>query len=183
MRVSQRRPLPAGDRGPAGRARGGPGDGPDTGRDRGSILVLAPVGILILLLLATLTADGALAVLGQRQLSDALSAAAADAAGSGVDRAAFYDSGTVQLAPPAVGPAACASLAAQGDLHLHDVRVWVGVAGPVVTLLGRAEVDGIFGRAIPGFGRWQVAATATATAEQAPRVPPRRVAALTPLLC
>lgn len=138
--------------------------------------MLAPVGVLILLLLAAMTADGALAMLGKRQLADALAAAAADGAGSGISRAAFYRSGGVRLDPAATDRAVCASLVAQGDLHLHDVRVWVGVGGPVVTLVGRAEVEGIFGRALPGLGRWTVAASATASAEEvagaaAPPVP------------
>ena len=155
----------------------------DHGPDRGSTLVLAPVGVLILLLLGAMTADGALALLGQRQLADALASATSDAAGAGVDRAAFYTSGRVILAPAATGAAVCESLAAQGDLHLDDLRLWIGVSGAEVTVLGKAEVRGIFGRAFPGLGHWQVGASATATAEQARESPGSPVPTTDPLYC
>ncbi len=161
---------------PAGRAR--------YRSDRGSTLVLAPVGMLILLLLATMTADGALALLGQRQLADALTSATSDAAGAGIDRAVFYRTGQVVLAPTATAETVCESLAAQGDLHLDHLRLWIGISGPRVTLAGRAEVRGIFGRAIPGYDNsWDVAATATATAEEAPRSPLPVPEPTDPLLC
>ncbi|MHB8506509.1 MAG: hypothetical protein ACYDEN_12455, partial [Acidimicrobiales bacterium] len=144
-------------------------------RERGSVLVLVPVGILVLVLLAAMAVDAATAVLGQRQLADALAVAADDAATAGMNNRAFYTSGTVALDQAASAAAVCAALAAQGGTGLHDLRLQVGVAGPVVTVSGRAEVDGVFGRAIPGFALWAVSATATAAAETARQTPPAAV--------
>ncbi len=152
-------------------------------RQRGSALILAPVGMLVLVLLAAMTVDGALAVLGQRQLANALASAAADAANAGVDQTDFYHHGQIALDPPDTQTLVCDSLRAQADLHLRHLRVWVAVAGPEVTLLGRAEITPIFGRAVPGIDHWPVAATATATAEQRPRTPPHPLPTTGPPAC
>jgi hypothetical protein len=62
-----------------------------TGRtEGGSVLMLVPAGFLILMLFAGIAVDSAAAYLGQRQLSDALSAAANDAATAGLDDADYY---------------------------------------------------------------------------------------------
>jgi hypothetical protein len=151
--------------------------------DRGSTLVLAPVGVMILLLLATMTADGALALLAQRQLSDALTSATTDAAGASIDRATFYATGQVGLSAPAAATAVCESLDAQGDLHLRDLQLSIGVSGAEVTVTATAQIRGIFGRALPGYHDWRIAASATATAEQARMTPPPPLPATTPLRC
>lgn len=155
----------------------------DAWRDRGSTLVLAPVGVMILLLLATMTADGTLALLAQRQLYDALASATTDAAGAGLDRAVFYATGAVVLSPTPTATAVCDSLAAQGELHLHDLQLSIGISGPEVTVTGTAEVRGIFGRAFPGYHDWRVAASATSTAEQAREAPSPPLPTGTPLTC
>ncbi|MDA8282621.1 MAG: hypothetical protein M0Z42_04830 [Actinomycetota bacterium] len=143
--------------------------------ERGSVMVLVPVGILVLLLLAAMAVDAATAVLGQRQLANALAVAADDAATAGMNDRVFYTTGAVVLDPAATRVAVCGALAAQGMGTLHDLQLSIGVDGPVVTVSGRAAVDGVFGRAIPGFARWAVAATATATAESARQPSPSPV--------
>lgn len=129
-------------------------------------MILVPVGILVLLMLATIAVDGANAMLGQRQLADNLAAAAADAAGAGLDDQQYYGAGQVVLDPSLTVAAVCAAVAAQADQELHDIRLAVGVAGPVVTVRARAVVDTVFG-AVFGLRSWQVTATATADAETA----------------
>src|SRR4051794_17813956 len=48
--------------------------------EQGSSLMLAPAGFLVLLLLASVSVDSAIAFLGRRQLENAVTAAANDAA-------------------------------------------------------------------------------------------------------
>jgi hypothetical protein len=156
--------------------------------DRGSVLALVPAAFLVLIILGALAVDSAAAYLGQRQLHDTLGAAAADAVGAGLSRPKFYANGAVSLTLSQAAQVVCQSVAAQADGDLHDVRLWIAVAGPTIRLEGRASVDAIFGRDIPGFGVRHVRASGTATAATGPLagdVPPSAppVAALEPLSC
>jgi hypothetical protein len=134
--------------------------------DRGSVMMLVPAGFLILLLLAAIAVDSAGAYLGQRQLTDALAAAANDAATAGLDNRAYYTSGAIILDPGTSALAVCRSLAAQGVGDLHQLRVEIGVSGPSVEVRGTANVEAVFGRLIPRFGTRQVAADVGADAQQ-----------------
>ena len=129
----------------------------------GSVLALVPAGFLVLILLGALAVDSAVAYTGQQQLHDALSAAANDAVGAGVDNGAFYATGRLALDPAAVGRTVCAAMAAQEDRGLHGVRLAVAIDGVSVRVIGSASVDAVFGRAIPGFGRRTVRSAADAT--------------------
>jgi Flp pilus assembly protein TadG len=129
-------------------------------------MMLVPAGFLILMLLAAIAVDSAGAFLGQRQLTDALSAAANDAATAGLDNRAYYATGAIVLAPGASGLAVCRSLAAQGVGDLHQLRVDIAVAGPTIEVRGTAEVDAVFGRLIPHFGTRTVTAEVSADAQQ-----------------
>jgi hypothetical protein len=130
--------------------------------------MLVPAGFLVLMLLAALSVDSAVAYLGQRQLDDALTAAANDAATAGLSDTGFYGHGAVTLDPATTVVAVCQSFAAQGDTGLHDVHLDVGVAGAEVTLRATARVDGVFGRLVPGFATREVSAEVTADAQQGP---------------
>lgn len=136
--------------------------------DVGSVLALAPAGFLVLILLAALAVDSAVAYLGQQQLHDALSAAVNDAVTAGLDNAAFYRSGSLSLDPASVAQTVCASVEAQADSGLHDVSLAVAISGSSVRLIGTATVDAVFGRAIPGFGRRSVSSSAQASLETGP---------------
>jgi hypothetical protein len=129
-------------------------------------MMLVPAGFLILLLLAAIAVDSAGAYLGQRQLTDALAAAANDAATAGLDNPAYYATGAIVLDPAASAVAVCSSLAAQGVSGLHQLRVDIGVSGPSIELRGTAEVDAVFGRLIPHFGTRPVTADVRADAQQ-----------------
>ena len=150
---------------------------------RGSAMMLVPAGFLVLILFAAIAVDSTGAFLAQRQLTDALSAAANDAATAGLDNDAYYGRGVLQLDPRTSATAACASLAAQGDGDLRDLRADFGVAGPVIEISATAEVEAIFGRIVPHFGTRQVRAQVTADAQpraaRATGVPPT----LAPLSC
>jgi Flp pilus assembly protein TadG len=147
------------------------------------VLVLVPVGFLVLILLGVMAVDSAVAYLGQRQLADALAAAANDAATAGLSNTEFYTGGEVVLDPTTVVAVACASLAAQGDTDLHGVRLWVGVAGRSVELAARGTVDTVFGAGIPGLGTRTVRAVAIAQAEETPVAPGPTPVVMTPVSC
>lgn len=132
--------------------------------ERGSVLALVPAGFLVLIVLAAIAVDSAVAFLGQRQLGDALGAAANDAAGSALSPGAFYRSGTLAIDPAAAARVVCQAVAAQGDANLHHITVAVAVAGPVVGVRGSALVDEVFGRVLPGLHQRRVSAVATAVA-------------------
>lgn len=134
----------------------------------GSVLALVPAGFLVLILLAALAVDSAVAYLGQQQLHDALSAAVNDAVTAGLDNAAFYRSGSLSLDPVPVARTVCASVEAQAASGLHDVKLAVAISGSSVRLIGTATVDAVFGRAIPGFGRRSVSSSAQASLESGP---------------
>jgi hypothetical protein len=126
--------------------------------ERGSVLMLVPAGFLVLVILAALAVDSAATYLGQQQLHDSLVAATNDAVTAGLSSPSFYSNGAVVLDPNAVGRAVCLSVAAQSDTDLHAVQLSMAVNGPAVRLEGRATVDAVFGRVIPGFGHRRVRA-------------------------
>ena len=136
-------------------------------RDSGSVLALVPAGFLVLILLGALAVDSAVTYLGQQQLHDALTAAANDAAGAAIDNAAFYGSGRVVIDGTEAETVVCQSVGAQHFSQLHGVRVWVTTNGPDISVEGRATVDAVFGRALPGFGTRTVTARVDAIAETA----------------
>jgi Flp pilus assembly protein TadG len=157
--------------------------------ERGSVLVLVPAGFLVLMILGALTVDSAGAYLAQRQLRDALTAAANDAATAGLSNRSFYGGGILTLNPAQTATVVCASVSAQANQDLHDVRLWMATQGPTIRLEGTATVKVIFGRAIPGFGTRTVRAETTAVAATGPvnqpgsiRTPPPSVS-LQPIIC
>jgi hypothetical protein len=136
--------------------------------ERGSVLALMPAAFLVLVILGALAVDSASTYLAQRQLRDSLEAAAADAVGAGLSRSSFYSHGAVTLTLSQAAQVVCQSIAAQADRDLHDVRLWIAVAGPAIRLEGTASVDAVFGRDIPGFGVRHVRASSTANAATGP---------------
>jgi Flp pilus assembly protein TadG len=140
----------------------------------GSVLALVPAAFLVLILLAALAVDNAVAYQARQQLHDALVAAANDSVTAGLNQQAFYSGGTVQLDPASVESAACTAIRAQDLSGFHQLQVEVAVSGDYVRVTGSGSVDAVFGRAIPGWGSRHVttAAGATVAAEQAPVNPP-----------
>ena len=65
--------------------------------DRGSVLLLFPAGVLVVLLLGAIAVDASIAFLGQREIANAVAAAANDAATASLSDAAFYGSGDIAL--------------------------------------------------------------------------------------
>ena len=137
-------------------------------RDRGSVLVLVPAGLLVLIILAALAVDSAVAYLGQQQLHDALSAAANDAVTRGLNQGSFYGEGVVGLDSATVGQAICLSVLAQDDTGLHHLHLWMSVDAQSIHVEGTAVVDAVFGRAVPGFGTRTVRSSADAVVTSGP---------------
>jgi hypothetical protein len=142
--------------------------------ERGSVLALVPAAFLVLILLAALAVDNAVAYQARQQLHDALVAAANDSVTAGLDQNAFYSGGAVVLDPASVDAAACTAIRAQGLSGFHQLKVEVDIEGDYVRVTGSASVDAVFGRAIPGWGSRRVttAADATVVAGRAPVHPP-----------
>jgi hypothetical protein len=138
-----------------------------TARDeRGSVLMLAPAGILVLLLLAAIAIDGAVVWLAQRDLSNRTAGVAADLAGAAVDDVAFYDTGDVRLRADVAET--YTALVFDPERLPQGYASWsaeVVVIGRTVTIAARAEVRYIFAAAIPGLDRTvEVGTRATAEA-------------------
>ena len=138
-------------------------------RERGSVLALMPVAVLVFLVLGAIAVDFVVVFLGEREVANAAAAAANDVATVAVDRDRFYADGAVRLEPSVAEAVAAQSVAAAGLDHLDDVTSDVSVSfdGPVVTVTVAARVPYIFAKAVPGGPQdAPVSATAVATAEE-----------------
>lgn len=151
--------------------------------DAGSVLALVPAGFLVLMLLAAIAVDSAVAYQAQSGLHDALSAAANDAVSAGLDDQAFYGSGSLVLDPAAVASTVCQAVAAQDPSSLHGLQLAVAVSGTSVRVEGTAVVDAVFGGFVPRFGRRRVSSSADATLVKGPQIPGSAFGPATPLGC
>ncbi|MGI9022591.1 MAG: hypothetical protein ACR2HV_05065 [Acidimicrobiales bacterium] len=148
------------------------------GRQRGSVLLLFPAAVLIVIVLAAITVDSAIAFLAQREVANAAVAAANDAAGEGVGNRAFYEGGSVDLDPAAVQQLAGERVVAALDPdRFRDLAVDVAVSPPAtpgcpprVRVHVSARVSTLFAAALPGGPQDRaVKATAMAHPSQAPQ--------------
>jgi Flp pilus assembly protein TadG len=149
--------------------------GHDKGDERGSVLMLMPAAILVLIVLGAIAVDSAVTFLAQRELMNAAAAAANDAATSAlVDRSFYEGGGALVLDRARAEQVAATSIAAsqpQG-LALQGAPV-VNVDGASVCVELTARVHHLFAHAIPGVAHdTTVSARASATAVAAGAVPP-----------
>ena len=141
------------------------------------MLLLFPTAVLIVVVLAAIAVDSAIVFLGQREVANAVSAAANDAAGEGVGNRAFYQGGRVDLDPVTVRRLAVDHVVAalDGD-RFAGLQINVDVAPatsagcpPVVRVRARASVSSLFAAALPGDGgQVRVTAAATGSPHQGP---------------
>ncbi len=125
---------------------------------RGSVLLLFPVGVLAVLVLAALAVDASIAFLGERELSGAVSAAANDAATEALSNRAFYGEGRLRLDPGEVDRVAEARVRHSLDPGRHlGLTVRATVLPPSATacawrvrVQATARVRYLFARAVPG---------------------------------
>ena len=138
-------------------------------RERGSVLMLMPAAVLVLLVLGAIAVDSAVVFLAQRELSNAAAGAANDAATRAIDEASFYGEGVVVLDADTARRVAEQALRVRVPRYVEDARVDVAVASgePTVTVRIDADVEYIFAKALPGVRhRAHVRATASATARR-----------------
>jgi hypothetical protein len=144
--------------------------------EQGSVLILMPAAVLVLLVLAAIALDAAVVFLGEREVADAAAAAANDAVGAGYDDQSYYKEGELCLSPARVQRIAEASVHARADnMSVEKVTAERGISEsglPQVTVLVEGMVELIFAPAIPGAASTKgVDAAATAVLEQDPDDP------------
>lgn len=133
--------------------------------ERGSVLMLMPAAVLVLLVLAAITVDHACVFLGEREVADAAAAAANDVA-TLVDEAHYRATGEVRLECDRAQQVADAAFAAREPAWLLGGGVEVvACGGDRVRVVARGDVGFVFAKAIPGAAdRATVEAAATAVA-------------------
>jgi hypothetical protein len=117
-------------------------------RDRGSVLMLMPAAMLVVVLLGSIAVDMSAVFLARRDLVAAAAAAANDAVTYGLDERAYREHGQYVLDPSRVARAVELSLDAR-DVDLAATPV-IAIDGTSVSVTLTAEVDYVFARAIPG---------------------------------
>ncbi len=120
--------------------------------------MLFPAAVLIVIVLAAITIDSAIAFLGQREVAGAVVAAANDAAAEGVGNQTFYEGGRVDLDLDTVRQLVVGRVTAVLDgERFHDLVVDVTVSPSavpgcpqIVRVHASARVATLFAAAIPG---------------------------------
>lgn len=134
-------------------------------RDGGSVLMLMPAGVLVVLMLGAIAFDLSVVFLRQRQASSLVVDVANDLASSALDADVFRREGRFELDPAAARGLAQAHVAAS-DLAADVSDIEVTLIGPdAVEVRVVLRVRYVFARAIPGAARGTtVTAAATAVA-------------------
>ena len=134
-------------------------------KEQGSVLMLMPAAVLIVLLLGSIAVDFSIVFMAERELVSAAAAAANDAATAGVDQEVLRTTGNFVLDPAAVERVVGESLAAR-DSRLLDGADWdVAVVGNQVRVTVVSRAPYLFAKAIPGAADdAEVSATASADA-------------------
>jgi hypothetical protein len=138
------------------------------GADRGSVLMLMPAAILIVLVLGAIAVDLTAIRLGQRELIAAAGDAANDAVTVGLDESALRRGDGYRIDPGRAETAVLAALDAKGLLDdlAEPPTVIVSGTDTVEVRLAR-RVPHVFARALPGGADDElVRATVTARVEQ-----------------
>jgi Flp pilus assembly protein TadG len=140
------------------------------------MLLLFPAAFMIMLTLAAITVDGAIAFMAQRQLANATEAAANDAASEALSDAAFYRDDRIELSSSAVESLAVDRVFSLVDPARHHGLAVTAQASPpasagcswTVRVSASSQVDQLFAKAMPGSsGRVAVKAESTASPRQA----------------
>jgi hypothetical protein len=136
--------------------------------ERGSVLMLMPAAILVVIVLGSIAVDFSIAFLGERELASLAAAAANDATTAGVDLERLRDDGTFVLDEDrvlAVVRSTIGGSSTEVDLEPPVVELTFVDGEPAVRVTLRGTVDYIFARAIPGAPEQaEVEATAIAVA-------------------
>lgn len=135
--------------------------------ERGSVLMLVPAGILVLLCLAAIAVDGAIIFAAERDLANRTAAVAGDLANMAVDDDTLYGDGDVVLRADVAASYAALSFPPEDPPNGYETwRAAASTDGRRVTVSATAEVRYLFASAIPGARpstTVQASSTATAT--------------------
>ena len=134
---------------------------------RGSVLLLMPVAVLIMLVLGAITIDLVAVRVAQRDLIDAATDAANDAVTVGFDEALWRVGAGYRLDETRVEYAVLSALWTKAVLDRLDARPEIEIVDDRVTVRLRRRVPHVLARAIPGAPRDEVvSATVTASVER-----------------
>ena len=148
---------------------------PERERERGSTLLLFPAALLIMVALAAMTVDSAIAFMAQRELMNATAAAANDAATQALSDSSFYEDNRIALSGAAVEAIAVDRVFAVVDTARHRGLSVTAEAVPpaaagcawTVRVAASSTVDELFGKAMPGSsGTVAVSARSSASPRQ-----------------
>ena len=133
--------------------------------DRGSVLMLMPAGVLVVLLLGAIAFDLSVVFLRQRQASALAVDLANDLATAALDEAAFRADGTYRIDPERAAELGQVFVEVS-DLRDEVLAIEVDVVGPdTVEVRLVMAVEYVFAKAIPGASDGTtVEASATAVA-------------------
>jgi len=137
-------------------------------RERGSVLILMPAAVLIVLTLAAITMDLSLVHLGRRELVAAVEASANDAATYGLDEGAYRRGSGYAIDPARAHRAVVQSLHARGVLDDLVQPPTILIGGTTIEVSLSMQVDYVFARALPG-GPHHTTVSATGSATAVPR--------------
>ena len=118
--------------------------------ERGSVLMLMPAAVLIVLLLGSIAVDFSIVFMAERELVSAASAAANDAATAGVDQRVLRETGQFVLDPASVERVVEASLTARAGDLLEEATWDVVVRGDEVEVVIAARAPYLFAKVVPG---------------------------------
>lgn len=122
-------------------------------RERGSVLLLVPAGVLVLVVLASLAVDFTVAFLGERELASLAASAANDAVTAAVDEDHLRRTGEFRLDADEVHAVVAATLAASSTevaLAPPDVEVTTVGGEPAVRVRLTGRIRYVFAPALPG---------------------------------
>jgi len=124
--------------------------------------MLMPAAVLVVIVLGAIAIDQSVVFIHQRDLIAGAAAAANDAATFGIDRAAFYEDGSVSYDPARVRAAARSALE-QRRISPRTMEVTISPDGERLVVTLTSDAESIFAKAIPGaLSRTTVTATASA---------------------
>lgn len=120
---------------------------------RGSVLLLVPAGVLVVIVLGSIAVDFGIAFLGEREVASLASAAANDAATAAVDQDHLRETGEFRLDADRAEAVVAATLAASStevDLDRPVVELTTIGGEPAVRVRLTGRVDYVFAPALPG---------------------------------
>jgi hypothetical protein len=138
--------------------------------ERGSVLALVPAAILIVVVLAAITVDTAVALLGEREAAALAEGAANDAVAAALDEHAYRSTGEYRIDEARARRAVATTMAStSSELEAISVAVDFPVVGgePAVRVTVTGTIDSVFASGLPGGpDHFEVEASATAVARE-----------------